>query len=108
MCSVRKVSSHWVTDSHTQTVDAQRGQAEGLVSEPRNGDGVGRERPGRSPKERGSRCSFLLEFPAKIQDGLLFSAAFVTYLNNYSLFIWNSDLTKHPVFSFGEPGSPRS
>lgn len=51
------------------------------------GGGGGGVRPGRSPQGRGSRCSFLLEFPDKIQDDLLFSAVFVTYLNNYSLFI---------------------
>lgn len=107
-CSVSKVAFHWVTNSQKQTVYAQWGQAEGMVSEPRNGDGAGRERPGRSPEGRGSRCSFLLEFPDKIQDGLSFSAVFVTYLNNYWLFIWNPDLTEQPVFSFGEPGSPRS
>lgn len=73
------------------------------------GTGRGGRGQGGLPKEGGaSRCSFLLEFPDKIQDGLSFSAVFVTYLNNYWLFIWNPDLTEQPVFSFGEPGSPRS
>jgi len=82
--SAKSHSTGYLTVINRLSVYAQWGQAEGMVLEPRNGEGV---RQGRSPKGRGSPFSFLLEFPDKIQDHLLFSAIFVTYLNNYSLFI---------------------